>query len=816
MRGVFKRLLVFFAAPLALFSLSLVVSRGSYNDEKYSVIELERLEPFLCKEIYEETKTQADFLCTFSKIPLTRPVESQNDFFYIKPYTKDKIFHLLIQPKHKAVLIPQLESMLEAKSLYEEEPRGYRKWIVVGYEKNPPFLQRQKNEGINFAIKMDAGSLPSVGALNIEGEPISSLDNADFKEFNAFEKMFNDGDYSDLLRRINTKLERKEINKLFMPEILALKIKTLVILGREPREILESGIPWVESYTSHKDLPEIMLRVAQAYMKLGIVQEGMKLFNALIREYPGNSYAELAMIYSGEKLQKEGKVSSAKALYEKVLYSSDDVDVASLAAFNLANYYLLSDDVKAASGFFEKIITSNPKFFAADFKKYYNLAKELAQRKSYKTAGMLAKELLGFLDQNNKEYPALLLATARWEKDGGDFNISAEHYAMYLDKYPYMKNAAEVKRELDFLEFQMDAGNDSQKLALYDKIIDAYSGEQIANDALHRKMLLFYKNNLYEQMQATLKSFESLDGAVYSGLAEDVKRITRKLAKHYLSRSRCKEAIDYINGYDLLLPYTLDESIFACAKKVGDYDLALKISRGYIERTSPAQSVRWQENELRVLFDASKYEDFLLKASRLINMQKLLKLRPAEDILRGFFKANLALGKTPALRGALEDYKKYYPSSPGLLDLYKDAVEVYLKSGETDLAMHYAQLLLNAQRFLGVSTFSPFVEFALIQSGASKEVAVDLLQDLAPPKVEARHYNKILFTLGELYEQTGRADLAHQSFLKCAQTSYDDEFLPLCKARSDANSTAAAGANGASTSVGAGAGASADENSIAQ
>ncbi|MCV6608656.1 MAG: tetratricopeptide repeat protein, partial [Campylobacterales bacterium] len=472
---ILRSFLIFFSLTLSLYSIDVTVSLGSNGKQSYSLVEVVSEQNFVCEHI-EETHLRRDFIkCRFKKIPLSKPVATENSFFKIKPYIKRREFYLEVIPKFNGELYSQTISTLENRTVYKKNIVNSNTWLVLGFDGKNPFFKSRKYDGINFPVKIKEWDYPTIGALDIGGYPIGKgKDYDDFIEYNSLKRLFVKKDFRTLLSRIDRKLEKQEINKLFMPEILAFKIKAMDEQGNRQREVIEIGAPWIVSYTSHKDLPEMMLIVAKAYLDMGIIHEANSILDTLITEYPGNSYAEYAMIFRADRWRKEGKTANAKKYYDKVLYSSDDIEVASLAAYRLARYYIVGENLEKAKELYQKIINSNPKFYLKDYEITLNLAKELVDRKIPYIAAQIGEILSNSIDPTSQYYQKQLLYNARWYRKAGRLKKSLEFFDKFLIDYSYVKNIQDIRKEIDFIKFELDEGTSKERLAFYNAIIQKY------------------------------------------------------------------------------------------------------------------------------------------------------------------------------------------------------------------------------------------------------------------------------------------------------------------------------------------------------
>lgn len=755
-----------------LHALDLKVSVAQKDSQRYCVVEIQQKEPFLCSF---EDKIRTKILCSFDKIPILRPRKTQNDFFILQTFMKDKRFHLRIKAKKNVILIPQKSTTLSSKPIQRQREKSI-KWIAVGFSKTPPYIKKQP-QGINFALSIKKNFLPFVSTLNIDAQPIPSSHKHDLEQYKSLLALFKQKEYKTLVSRINTKLKQKDLNKLFMPEILSLKIQSLVKIGNQDREIVTTAEPWVDSYTTHKDIAQIMLILAKSYMVIGITKKGMDLFNVLIREYPNNKYSDLAKIYKGNKLAKEGKVYRAKDLYSDVYYSTKDVDVASLAAFELAQFYLSKQDVKTASKFLDKIVASNDTFFHKDIQESFKLAEELSQRGAKKSAARLVKSLQKIANTNDKLYPKLLLFAARNFKDAKDYNESIHFYDKYIKTYSYLKTTPQIEKEKEFLLFDIDYGSDAQRLKLYDEIIKKYPRENIAKEATYKKMLLFYKQNNFSGMSKNLKDFESLSKNMFPNLNDNVKNITRKLAKEYIAINNCPKAIEILQKYKILLPPQLNEKIYICASKTGAYNMALDIARSQIEKLSKKDSLIWQKRELNMLLAQNNCKDYLIKAREFANTNEILSLPQDKQIHVQAAFCLQKLSKDERFIAHVKHIEKHFKNAQELLDLYKRLISIALDKKKYRLAKEYTIKLINAQRLKNITSFSPFVELSFLKEAKALKEDLDLALSLLE-QIEQKNA-RVFFELYRVYADINDTNRSNLALTNCKK-SPPSAFQKLC------------------------------------
>ena len=73
------------------------------------------------------------------------------------------------------------------------------------------------------------------------------------------------------------------------------------------------------------------------------------------------------VIYKGDQLAEAGSWKKALKFYNKALNETDDTDLASIAAFKIAQYYLNYGKRDKAKEYLVKIIEGNSKYFYEHF-----------------------------------------------------------------------------------------------------------------------------------------------------------------------------------------------------------------------------------------------------------------------------------------------------------------------------------------------------------------------------------------------------------------------------------------------------------------
>ncbi|MCV6606649.1 MAG: hypothetical protein OIF32_00420, partial [Campylobacterales bacterium] len=304
--------------------------------------------------------------------------------------------------------------------------------------------------------------------------------------------------------------------------------------------------------------------------------------------------------------------------------------------------------------------------------------------------------------------------------------------------------------------------------------------------AKYKKMGILVHEKRHNEIKDYLPTYENLDKKLFPNLNEEVRRIARKLVKVYLDGKDCKNSIDLIYKYNILIPKSYDDTMSYCGFQLGDYDFVVNLSNKYIESNSPADSIKWQRRKADALYKKSDYLEYILQAQRISRIDKALENKPDKEMYLKLFKAYSNIGQNDKLIPLMKEIKEYFPKEARILDLYKTIIEVALKDKKYDTVDLYATKLLNQQRVMNIDVFSPFVEFALAEAGVEQKVydkAINVLDTLVTQELDLDDRFQSLYRLGELYSLSGNGNKSKETFEKCKQLEGESSWKELCKQR---------------------------------
>ncbi|MDR0663901.1 MAG: tetratricopeptide repeat protein [Helicobacteraceae bacterium] len=772
----------------SLYALDITQTTGIIDKESYLALTLKEDRPFSCRVNPATLLEAGNMVCEFDRVPALKPQPIDNPFFSVEPILDPKRFTIKIAFKQNALVYPMETPTLSSIPIAPNgEITSSSRWIAIGYKNKPPVLRASSGGGLNFPVVFPPFEPPSVGALDLNGAPIANRAiSEDGQEFSRILAQYEAGFLTDAQRMIDDALARSDGKHLFMPELLALKIKILDKLGDQDEALIAAAKPWTEAYAFHKETPEILLLLANAQTRLGLIADGRYHYDTLIREYPKNPLSDFARIYKADRAMIEGKAFDAKLGYESVLFNSQDVSAAALAASRLADMAIREDDIPKAAEFYEKILKSAPEFFLDKLDESERLMNLMAEQKLYVPAALLGEIVLEHIDSTSQTYENSLLSLARWQNFAHMSEKSLITYERYLAEFDFSPQAPLARKERDLLEFSIGRQTQEANLALYDEIITKYPDDEAADRALYEKSKLLVRLGRYAEASEILPKLDKLDKALFHNFDAQMRQMERSLLDAFLQAGDCAAAARFSRDRRLGVSIRSDEAYFDCAYKARDFNLALEIAQTNIRKYSPAKGAKWSARRLDTLYAMADYPSYIDGEERYIKMLRALKEPIGADRYIRLFDSYRRTGFEPKRMGEIAAIvESQFPKEPRLMDIYAAMIVLSADQNDSKSQYDYSKKLVNRTRLTAVKAFTPEAEMAFaraaLKEGKPNE-AILVLQTLLNEALDIRDRSKALFTLGEALEQNASVDLAATAFQRCANLEInDDPWSNLCR-----------------------------------
>ncbi len=760
-------LLLFFTLYSTLFALTISIQTGKEAQQSFSIIHIHDDALFQCQATKDSFQVTTEITCIFDKIPAKNIGELNNNFFHITTTIANKKFIVRITPYEKLDLYPILFDLQQDNDIYDVESNTSKHWSIVGYYELNPFAGSNdsfSDSALNLPVTFSRRTLPFVGGLDIQGNPIEMQAIQDVSEYIKIKEYYNKKRYETALEHI-VQMEEQYPHSVFKSELALYKIRTLHQLN-ELEAMLEASKKFIREFSSDQNIAEVLVYTAHAYSKLGMFSDADYFYDHLFNEHPNSYFAYLGYLYKADQLAESGSWKRALKFYVKVLNETGDAALASMAAFKLAQYYLDHGKREQAIGFLNKILKGNRSYFDEHFDASYDMAMALSDHSNYKTAAAIAGALLEKMTPRHDRYEEVLKNRGIWLARAHEKEAAIQSFERYLKEFKFGSYTDEIKREKDALFFDLGDDNMSAALKAYDRIIERYHGDDIAKKALYKKAQLLYEHHEYAQVVALQEELLALDPQEYE-VQPLIDGAVAALMQEHLNRGECKDAVRMSERYEITLPDTWDQKIFFCADEAGNYRLAKKIAQKYINSKNIAQRLEWLYRYISVDFKLGNYTDVLDASKELITLMALEKSKQYNAIYRINFDANERLGKSEGMIEAIAMVEKVFGLDFDDIDRYAQMVALGNRQKDDVMVENYAKKVIYLQDKKASYSQTPYVEFsladALVKLNKLSE-AIEALKRLDERAISSSQRARQKYLLGSLLQKSAKTVAAKEAY----------------------------------------------------
>ncbi len=759
-------LLLIFMLYGTLWALTVSVQTGKEANQSFSVIHIRDTALFQCQAQKDSFDVTTEITCIFENIPSKNIGELNNNFFHITTEITKNTFRIRIVPYAKIDLFPILFDLQKDNNIFDVQSNRSRHWSIVGYEEKNPFMHQEpfSETAINFPVTFPHTALPFVGGLDINGNPIEMQSVNDVSQYIKIKEYYHKKQYDMALEQIK-QMEERYPHSVFKSELALYKIRTLHQL-HELEAMLEASKKFIREFSSDQNIAEVLVYTAHAYSKLGMFSDADYFYDHLFGEHARSYFAYLGYLYKADQLAESGSWKKALKFYTKVLHETDDATLASDAAFKLAQYYLDHAQRAKAISYLNKISEGNRSYFYEHFNASYDMAMALSDHGEYKTAAAIAGSLLQQMKPRDEQYEAVLKNRGIWLARAHDKESAIQSFERYLKEFAFGQYADEIRREKDALFFDINDTNITAALKVYDRIIERYNGDVIAKKALYKKAKLLYENGAYAKVLALQEALLQLDPQTY-----DVKSLidgaVAALMQEHLNRGECKDAVAMSQRYDITLPDAWDHKIYFCAYEAGDYQLAKKTAKKYIQSKEMTQRLEWLYHYIKADFKLGNYTDVLDASKELMSLIALEKSAQYNPVYRINFDANERLDNREGMIQAITTIENVFGLDFDDIDRYAQMVALGNQNKDDVMVENYAKKVIYLQKKRSSYTQTPYIEFSLAEALVKLNKhyeAIEILKSLDEREIGPQQRARQKYLLGSLLQKSAETVAAKEAY----------------------------------------------------
>jgi tetratricopeptide (TPR) repeat protein len=736
------------------------------NYIKYSILTLSNPKEFICQEIKNDFEVTTEIICAFSKRPLQMPKIFKNDFFKVSTYINKDTFFVSIKPFYKIKLIPEVFNLMEDDTVYQANVVVSHRWSILGYKDKMPLIKNEEKSeiGINFPFFLDKDKLPYVGSLDIKGNPVHIKKVDDVTDYLKIKKYYKQKRYELCMDMIDDILE-KYPKTLFKAELIYYKIKVYSKL-KDYDNVISNAKIYLREYSGDENIPEILSLVANAYANIGLNIDADYFFDRLFSEHPNSVYTQWAYIYKAQMLEDSGGETKAEKYYKKALRETNDVDVASTAAYNLA-HMKLGVSYKESIKYINKIIKAKPSYFMEDMHTSMEMMNTLGSEGYYKTAADIANAILNEINPTYDEYEALVKDRAIWLSKTKYKKEALKAINKYLKEFPDGDYINEIQVAKDALFFETSELNVTAKLNEYDKLIDEYKNDTIGERAIYEKAKLLLESKKYNDVLNMKDLLFSIDRDKYNDVEDIVKKAATGVMKISLENKECKDVLVVSSEYNVTLSNKWDDGIYECSMKGGDFQLAKKITMKNLKSKDLESRKKWLFRYIKVDFSTGNYTDVVDASKDLIKLIEDDKDSKYKEVYRYIFDTYERLDKQDDMINAMAKIEDVFGLDYKDIDRYVAMMSIGSDRKDDNMVIKYGTKITQIQNSSSSHPQSPYVEFTLYQSYMNKEdynKALDVIKSLDSIELSKTDRARQKYLLGTVLTKLWRDEQAQNAY----------------------------------------------------
>ncbi len=785
-----KKLLIILFFPLYLTAFNLSLNSGANSDKPYSVLQLSDEQEFECVEQILAYDTKR-YVCMLDDEILPKIEDTTLPLMDIKYKKQDGKLFVVIMPKAPSKLLNIKTELYNSQNVQDSPKTTISKHFSIIIDTSLSENSKRKS-GLNFKPNFKDMLNPSIGALDLNKAPIAGLDSNDIDIYISIKRAYEKGAYENVVKDTQTAIKRHP-NSLFSSEFLLFRLRALDKIFEtknefeeiEPKDIVSEGRAWIRKFPSDENYPEVLYLIVRAYLKDSIASDAKYMLDILNEEHANSKFTKLAALDYADYLYKIGRQKEALKDYEKVLYSTNDIDLASRAALSLADANIDKEKFDEAKKFILKIANANEKFFMNNPAKSMNLATTFASKDMPDVAAKIYEILINNSDRTKDFYEVALKNLALNLAKTKDEKKAYEYLNRYETEFKYGDYIDEVTKAKDGLFFEEKDKNATALHARYKELIEKYAGTNISQKALISELELDIK----ERKFSDALSYKTMakDGNLSKAM-ELINEAALELTKEYFIKDDCTAVINLLENYDINKISLPQFKLFNCYYRTARYNNALELAKAHAKDENLEDRVEWLVNLSKILYKNKDYEHAIIAANDALSLGSSVEYSDPTPSLFDRFYSLLALKRFTEAISTISAIEQLRGQDFKIIEAYTAISDYAIKSNDYAIATTYAKKALELQTKAKINTFSPKINFnyseALLKTDNLGE-ALDEVKFILNMKLEPEDRLHALNLISEIYIRQKQFKLARPYLNECSDSNFVSPYKDACKAKLD-------------------------------
>ncbi|MBZ7961118.1 DUF7494 domain-containing protein [Campylobacter molothri] len=769
-----------------LFAFELTLNTGRENKQSFAVLHVQNDSDFTCQKFAIENKIH--FECIIPGIVDT-PLNNQNfAAFDLKFFKETQKIKMIILPKTDARMFDLSQNIYIDKELSYSTSHKSKGFTFV-FTNN--LIRKKDYDGLNFGIHFPYESLPYVGALDLNSNPVVIPQSADINTYLRIKDEYDKANYQQVAIDADNAIKRY-INSIFMSEFILYKLRAEnQLYTQDPsfrdRKILEKMIVdaknWTRTFTSDRNFFEvsyIMLRVYIALSKNSDINYMMSILN----NQPNNYFSQMAKLDYADYLYGLRERNKAIDIYEDIYFNTKNLDLAARAAIALAKDCILNNNINKAIEYANVILKANPQYFGKDESRSLDLAKLFDQNQQYNISSNIYQNIFNKISRVNQKYEEVLKDLALSLSRVGKVDEAKKYLNLYLNEYlDDGKYLDEIKKARDELFFAMGDENSTLSHKHYAMLMKEYAqkDENIVNKALDKDMQLYYKEGNFSAILGYKKQIEERN------LPNSLKLLQQAavdLLNKELKSDNCIEATSIFaefKTYEIGQRINNKKHMLNCFIRTSKIEEAID----YADKNYNEDPIFFGLKKASMLYDNKQYGQ-VLKISKEIAQSKILK--SDEENFKAYYLQFLSYLKMDDYNKAISILKilETFPMNFNMVEAY-DALLSYANDHKMQTTiLTYAPKAIDYQNLKGINLYSPNLEFIYLGALAKvneNEKSLAVLTDLLKLKLSDDDKARALYIQSLTYKRMKNIQAEKESLQQCLKLK-PSNWQNLCRDKS--------------------------------
>ncbi|KAA6227265.1 MULTISPECIES: tetratricopeptide repeat protein [unclassified Campylobacter] len=766
-----------------LCSFELILNTGRENNQAFAVLHAKNDQEFTCKSIIIDAKMH--FECEIPGSLDNELKDKSFDNFDLKFIKEEQKIRLIIYPKIPARLFELSQNIYLDKELSLSTTHKSKGFTFL-FSKD--IIKAKEVDGLNFSIDFPHQSMPYVGALDLNSDPVVIPQSADINTFLRIKEEYDKGNYAQVATDSANAIIRY-VNSIFMSEFILYKLRAQDKIYNNniemrDQQVLESMINdaknWTRTYTSDRHFPEILHIMLKTYMSLAQRADVDYTMSILENEQSDSYFTELSRLEFADYIYNLGEKPKAMQIYEDIYYNTANLHLAAKAAMSLARDLLANNNTQGALTYINTIFRANPNYFGEDITRSLELARILYQQKLYDESAVIYESVFKKMPRIDENYEHTLkdLALALSHTSRG---VDAKKYIdLYLNEFVDGAFLGEIHKANDEVFLSLKDNNASYLHQRYQALIKQYQteDENIAKQALDEDMKLYYDEGNFN---AILDYKDQIEQAGLNDSAKLLEEAAINALNNDLKDDECLKAVavfDDFASYNIGQKINDKKKMFECLERTSKINEALK----YADTNLNDDLIYYGLKKAYILYDNKDYKSSI-KIGQDIASSRLLKSE--EENFKAYYIQFVSLLKMNEYNEAIKILRilESYPMNFNMVEAYDSLLSFAKDNNMQTTILTYAPKAIDYQNLRGINLFSPTLEFLYLEAlkeSSQNELALEVLKDLLKLKLSPEDRARALYTQSLAYEALGNINGLNESLKQCMEVNATSNWQSLC------------------------------------